>query len=270
MAAKRLTRKEIVRKDRIQQTLTETSGWLVRNLTYILGIAAILILAVGATYLWRSFQQSSQAEVQNKFSDALAKYHARVAEEEDFSSDSAEVEGSPPSTKYEYATAQERSEAALSAFREVTEEYPGTRLGTFAQYYVGLALIDLDIEAEAREELNSLIAEAKFPDIVNLARNALAQLAVSEGNEEEAIRLLNEILDEPSSNFPQQMVLMRLAESYEAVGDSQAALRTYRRVSAEYPGSTFATKSDAKIDALELRGVTVEEDELQPPETPEQ
>jgi len=125
---------------------------------------------------------------------------------------------------------------------------------------------------EAQEVLSSLIAKSEFSDISNLARNALVQVAVSENDEEEAIRLLNEILEEPSPNFPQQMILTRLAQSYESVGDYEAALRTYRRVTAEYAGSSFATKSKAKVDYLELRGVSVGEEKLeedQGSETPE-
>ena len=261
----------MVRQDRIQQTLTETSGWLVRNLSYILAGIAIVMVALLASYLWQSYQQSVQAELQASFSDALAKYHASVVEEEDdqLPPDPADAEANQaPRTKYEYETAQERSEKALSAFRELSEEYSGMRLGALSQYYVGLALIDLDKLDEAKTALTSLISEAEFPDITNLARNAMVQVSVSEDNGQEAIRLLNKILEEPSPNFPQQMVLTRLAQNYEAVGDFEAALRNYKKISAEFAGSTFATKAESRIEYLELRGVTVEaegpEEETQP------
>ena len=271
MAAKRLTRKEIVRQDRIQQTLTETSSWLVRNLNYILITAAILVLSLATGYLWQSYQQSRQAELQTRFSDALAKYHGTVAEQQQAEeTESAGAETSPfPATKYEFSSTQERSESALSDFRELSEQYPGTRLGTFANYYVGLTLIDLEKTDEAKQVLSSIVADSEYSDIANLARNALAQLEISEGHWEEAIRLLNEILNDLSSTFPQQMILARLAQSYEAVGDNEAALRTYRKISAEYSGSSFATKADSRIEYLELRGVTVEEEEEKPSETPE-
>lgn len=274
MAAKRLTRKEMVRQDRIQQTLTETSSWLVRNLNYILTTVVIVLVAITTTYLWQSYQQSVQADLQTKFSDALAKYHATITEEvEDELSDSAEAAASRPRTKYEFASARERSEAALAAFQELSVEYSGERLGALSNYYVGLTLIDLERLDEAKSALEALIAESKYSGITNLARNAMAQLAVSAGNEEEAIRLLNDILDEPSPNFPQQLVLTRLAQSCEAVGDYESALRNYRRISAEYAGSAFATKSDARIEYLELRGVKLEEEEAgeedQPSETPQ-
>ena len=71
----------MVRQDRIQQTLTETSSWLVRNLSYILTTVALVLVAIVASYLWQTYQQSVQAELQTRFSDALAKYHASVEEE---------------------------------------------------------------------------------------------------------------------------------------------------------------------------------------------
>jgi predicted negative regulator of RcsB-dependent stress response len=275
LAAKRLTRKEIVRQDVIQQTLTETSSWLVRNLSYIFAIVAIVLVTILAGYLWRTYQQSVEAELQTKFSDALAKYHASVTEEEDIQSpDQASPEASQaPSPKYEFATAGERSEQALSAFRELSEEYSGMRLGVLSSYYVGLTLVDQNELEEAKTVLSSLVAESEFADISNLARNVLVQVAVSEGDDEEAIRLLREILEKPSPNFPQQMILMRLAQNQEATGDYEAALGNYKRISAEYAGSSFATKAQARIDYLEIRGVSVEEEnpaeEVEALETPE-
>jgi len=275
LAAKRLTRKEIVRQDVIQQTLTETSSWLVRNLSYIFAIVAIVLVTILVGYLWQTYQQSVEAELQTKFSDALAKYHASVTEAEDIQSqDQANPEASQvPSPKYEFATAKERSEQALSAFSELSEDYSGMRLGVLSQYYVGLTLIDQDKLEEAKTVLSSLVAESEFADISNLARNALVQVAVSENDDKEAIRLLKEILEEPSPNFPQQMILMRLAQNQETTGDYEAALRNYKRISAEYAGSSFATKAQTKIDYLEIRGVSVEEErpaeEDQASETPE-
>ncbi|MGW8178703.1 MAG: tetratricopeptide repeat protein [bacterium] len=272
MAAKRLTRKEMVRQDRIQQTLTETSGWLVRNLSYILAAVAIVLVSLAAVYLWTSYQESVESELQTKFSDALAKYHATVTEEvlEDSSNNQPPQD---PATKYEFATTQERSESALAAFKELSEEYSGLRLGALSKYYMGLTLMDLEKPDEAKSVLSSVISDSEFPDISNLARNSLVQLAVSEGNEKEAIRLLKEILDKPSLNFPEQLALTRLAQSYEAVGEHEEALRTYRKLSAEYAGTSFANKSDARIEYLELRGVTIEEEEpgeeIESSETPE-
>jgi predicted negative regulator of RcsB-dependent stress response len=262
LAAKRLTRKEIVRQDRIQQTLTETSGFLVRNLKHIFVGVALLLVAIAATYLWRTYQSSVQEELQAKFSDALAKYHASVTETDadelpdPAGSESAEL----PGTKYEYATPEERSEQAREAFQELSEEYSGRRLGLLSQYYVGLTLVDLKRLDEAKTELKVVADNLDYKDIANMARNTLVQVAVSEGNAEEAIRLLNQILDEPSRNFPQQVVLARLAQNYEAVEDYQSALRSYRRISAEHAGSALANKAQARIDYFRLRGITVEED----------
>jgi len=260
----------MVRQDRIQKTLTETSSWLVRNLSYILVTVGIVLVASAATYLWQRYQESVQAELQTEFSDALAMYHADVSEAQATADPrSPEAEAAPPTeARYQYDSTQERSEKALAAFRQLAEEYSGTRLATLSQYYVGLTLIDLGKPDEAKEALDPVIKNSEFPDIRNLARSALAQVAVSNDNPEEAIRLLNEILAEPSANFPEQMMLMRLAQGYEANGDEVAALKNYRRVSSEYAGSSLASASEARIKYLEVRGVTVEEAEASVDEKP--
>lgn len=270
MAAKRLTRKEMVRQDRIQQTLRETSGFLFRNLKYIFSAIAILLVVVATSYLWRTYRSSAQMDLQGKFSDALAKYHASVTDPAaDKLPDPAEPQAAPlPSAKYEYATTQERAENARTAFQELSEAYSGMRLGVLSRFYVGLTLIDLNRFDEAKTTLRSVSDDSEFPDISNLARNSLVQMAIGAGDHQEAIRLLRQILDNPSRNFPQQVVLMRLAQSYEAVGDYQSALRNYKRISAEYAGSAPATMSQSKIDYFKLRGVTLDEEETEEEEPP--
>ena len=259
MAGKRLTRKEIVRQDRIQQTLTETSSWLVRNLNYLLLATGIVVLALLGVYLWQLYSQSVEDELQTKFSDALAMFHGSLADDQSASGLPGEEATPPNQTKYQFETAEERSEAALGAFRDLSEDYEGLRLGALARYYVALTLMDLEKPDQARSELEGLIAESEYPDINNMVRNSLVQIAVAHNDHEEAVAQLQKILDEPSPNFPQQVVLSRLAQSYEALGNDEEALKVYKQIKAEYAGTAAATESESRIKYLEFRGVSIEE-----------
>jgi predicted negative regulator of RcsB-dependent stress response len=267
LSAKRLTRKQIVRKDPIQQTLTETSSWVVRNRNYLVAAVLFVLLAVASVYLWQMHQQSRQATLQTEFADALAKYHASVDDESNQESeeDSQEPQETP---KYRYATTQERAKTALEAFRLLADEYSNSRLGDLSRYYAALCLIDLERTKEAESELETVITDSKGADIRNLARNCMAQLAISEEESERAIRYLQQIMDEPSQNFPKQMTLMRMAESYETAGNRSEALALYRQITSEYSGSAYASQAENRVKRLELRGTVASQEGSQAEEPP--
>ncbi len=250
MAAKRLTRKEIVREDAIRRTLTETSGWLIRNLNYILVAVGLIILIGVVTVLWSKYQESRDAKVQVAFSDAMEKFHAPV-DEEDQTDPALDPSALDQQTKYRFTTSQERFEESLEAFRTVADEYSGFWLGGMSRYYAGLSLIELERTQEAGQELQMAIDESSWTDVKNMARNALAQIAVAEGNHEQAVELYERIVADPSGGLPVDLALMRLARNLELTGNLEEALTRYRQVTSEHAGSATATAAQAEVRRLE-------------------
>lgn len=251
MAAKRLTRKEIVQEDAIRKTLTETSGWLFRNINYILMVAGLIIVVALTSFIWKTYQDSRDAEAQIAFSDALEKFHAPVDEEDQVDDPAQETSSPDQQTKYRFTTSQERYEESLEAFRTVAETYSGFWLGEMSRYYAGLSLIELDRTEDAKQELQTAIDESSWADVKNLARNALAQIAVAENNYEQAVQLYEQIVEESSANLPVDMALLRLARNLELTGNLQEALARYRQVTSEHAGSASATAAQAEVRRLE-------------------
>jgi tetratricopeptide (TPR) repeat protein len=165
--------------------------------------------------------------------------------------ESAEQERELATAKYVFEDPEERHEKSLERFSAIAEEYSGTELGEYARYYVAISKHRLGSPSEAREILSSLVSETRQRLLRNLSRNYLAELALHDQDHEEAIRRLNEILEEPSGNFPTQLVLMRLAETHEAAGNHEEALKNYRRVTAEFPTSEDSSQAQSRIDRLE-------------------
>jgi tetratricopeptide (TPR) repeat protein len=251
LVAKRLTRKEIVQEDAIRKTLTETSGWLFRNINYILMVAGLIIVIALTAFVWKTYQDSRDAEAQIAFSDALERFHAPV-DEEDQANDPAQDPNVPDQqTKYRFTTSQERYEESLEAFRTVADDYSSFWLGEMSRYYAGLSLIKLDRAEDAKQELQKAIDEASWADVKNLARNALAQVAVAENNYEQAVQLYEQIVAEPSANLPVDMALLRLARNLELTGKRQEALSRYRQVTSEHAGSPSATAAQTEVRRLE-------------------
>jgi hypothetical protein len=248
LAAKKLTRKEIVREDAIRKTLTETSHWAVQNLNYLVAAAGLVVVSVVVFVAWQAYSSSRAEAMQAAFADAMAMFHAPLSDE-----DAEALEMDLRSTKYEFESESERYEHSLAAFGEVAENYPGSRVGVLSRYYQALCLARLNRTDDSREVLGRVVRESRHPSITNLARNALAQHAVGEGNRAEAIDQFERILDEPSENFPQHLILMRLGQTLESMGDLEGAVARYRQVTTEHSGSASASEASLRIRRLEPR-----------------
>lgn len=264
MAAKRLTRKEIVQQDSIRKTLTETSHWAVENSrALVIGVVAVIaILLIGLG--WQKYSQSQDDEIQAAFSDALAIYHAPLA--------TPEGEAPPDDQdllkpKYEFATAEERLEKALAAFNQISEDFSRNRIVDLSRYYAGLSLVELGRNDEAQKQFESLTADSSYPDVKNQALNSLAQLALGANEPSKAAAYLQQIIDTPSENYPRQIVLAQIGRALEASGDLQGALDRYRQITSEFVGTSAATAAQEQISRLEARLGPAAEPEVPPAES---
>jgi tetratricopeptide (TPR) repeat protein len=248
MSPKKLTRKEIVQQDVIRRTLTDTSSWAVENLKYLVGALVVVALAIAIGIGWQYYRGTRNVEMQADFADALAMFHAPVGTEQPPDPNQPQAE-----PKYRYETATEKYDKALARFQEVASEYSGTRIGTLSQYYAALSENEMGRQEEAGKLLTQLAQEGSYPEVANLARNTLAQLATGDKNYDQAISLYNEILATPSQNFPRSVVMLRVAEALEAKGNLPEALEQYRKITAEFPGSSSASEAAGKIQRIEPR-----------------
>ncbi len=259
LASKRLTRKEIVHKDPIQVALETTSSWLV-NYRIQLIIGLVLICAgILAVYGWNSYSASRHNKMQSAFAEGLELYHGTVKPEESTTpatpeGEAAENEPAAPEVTYDFASQNERLEKSLESFLQTAEEYSGSKISDLASYYAALCYINLSENAKAEPILQELIAESDYADVRNLARNSSSQLASANKDISQAIALLEQIIEDPSDNYPVQFTLMNLALLQEANGELDKALSTYQRVATEYGETTSAAEARTKISSLDPKG----------------
>jgi predicted negative regulator of RcsB-dependent stress response len=247
VARKRLTRKEIVQEDRIHSILATIYDWGTSNSRLIVALLAVVAVSIVGLYFWRDYQETRREQVQVHFADALEVFHAPLSTD----MESAEQERELATAKYVFESREERHQKSLERFAEISENYSGTDLGEYARYYAAISKHQLGETSEAREILGSLISETRQPLLRNLSRTYLAELALQDQDYDQAIQRLNEVLEEPTTNLPTQLILMRLGEVHEAAGNQEEALKNYRRVTAEYPTSEDSRQAQSRIDRLE-------------------
>ncbi|MDA2935375.1 tetratricopeptide repeat protein, partial [Acidobacteria bacterium AH-259-D05] len=276
MAPKRLTRREIVQQDRIQATLSGIYEWSSENRYLLLSLLGFFVLSILGSNLWQYYQERSSHQLQTRFSETLDLYHAPVAEAEEVTSpgtteteatseesgseenaegitEEPEVQEADPtsSSEYRFQSDQERLEGALAGFTAIAQDYSKAQLGLLARYYMGLIKQELGQTEEAEQDLNFVIGNAVQTEIQNLARNLLAGIAQSKNDPQQATALLEQILLDESDSFPKSTVLLELAQTHEAAGNSEEALRFYRRLTTEYPTSQYIQEARSHIDQLE-------------------
>ena len=244
MARKHLTRKEIVQHDRIELVLSGIYNWCSENRSLLIGLFAIFVLTIAGSSAWQYYQGQSSHELQTRFRDTLDLYHAPVGKVDEPDPENA--------IEYRFESDQERLEEALAAFNAMAEDSPSSPLGLLSRYYTGLINQELGQTEEAENDLNFVIQNASEPEMQNLARNHLARIAQSRNDREKATALLEQILVDEFDAFPKAVVLLELAQTHEAAGNTEEALRYYRRLTAEYPSSQYLQEARTHIDQLEI------------------
>ncbi len=266
MALKRLSRKQIVQEDRIYARLSQISQWVLRNRNYLAAAAVVLVVVIVGLWALQGYRAGQTAETQGLFSDALELYHATIDKVEEKSEEKVEgeekVEKSAEekaqaraqelaNNRYRFQSDQERIQKAEKAFLELVQEHPDSQLGVLSRYYLALIARQTDRIEEAKEGLLWVIDNADAVDTKNLSRNALAQILLGEGSAKEAADLLEQMVEEPSPNYPQQIILMSLGQSYEKAGNRDKAIEQYKKITSEFPTSQQSQEAQSRIDELE-------------------
>jgi len=245
LGTKRLTRKEIVQEDKIHSSLVGILDWFNKNAKLLAIAAIVVLLAIGGTYFWRYLSRSQGEELQAGFADALQIHSAPAGK------DATANTAAPATNKYSFATTQERHQKALAKFKEIADDSPGSEIGQLARYYVALNQYQLGKTSEAKSTLESLVDDADTPVTRNLARNMLVQLSEQAKNHEQSIKLLNDMLAEPTPAMPKNAVLLQMAQTYETMGKTAEASKRYKEITTEFPNSEEAKQAQAQLAKLQ-------------------
>lgn len=218
-------------------------------------------MAILAVYGWNNYSSSRHNKMQAAFAEGLELYHGTVEPDEaaeapipDAQADGGEAATEAAEITYDFSSDSERLEKSLESFQQAADEYQGTKIGDLARYYTAICHVDMGEDEKAESIFQEVINESDFTDVKNLARNAAGQLASADNNIDRAITLLEQIVEDPSDNYPAQFTLMNLALLHEANGNTDMALSTYQRVATEYAETSSAAEAKTKISNLDPKG----------------
>lgn len=229
---KRLTRKDIKKKDPITEFLQGLWNTGLENRKYIV-IAVSVVL--GAIVLYLAFTMlylNSAANRAQALQKAMDVYGAKV--------DTTLTQKKDDT----YPSAEAKFKDALAGFQKVSGEYGTSEEGLLASYYESVCLRELGRPAEAEPKLKQVVEEWGSSQMGQVARMALADVYRSQRKYGEAVQILDSLEKEAAPVFSAESIVFTRASYLEAQGKYQAALDLLKKAQ---EGIKERRKSDEKF-----------------------
>lgn len=234
--SQRLTRKEIkqdIREDEVQSFLiTAIQKFQERPKVYVGGLVAFIVIGVGASLL-AAFVESRADKASEELSQAMRVYSAEV------DASSPDPDADPPVFPSEEA----RRAQAEEAFAEIGSG----DAGQVAELYEASIALDNGDTDKAREIWNEFLADNPEHVLAVSVRLNLIELRRKSGEAEQVAESLQTQLDAVEKDLPADVLIYELAQTREALGQSDQARELYQRLVDEYPQSPYTQDARKRV-----------------------
>jgi predicted negative regulator of RcsB-dependent stress response len=203
-------------------------------------VAVIAIVALLGGYYWWSGRSSARA-------DALL---AEAMKLDDAQIGPPAAPGTPGAGGLRFTTERERHQTALTKFKIVADEYPGTPAGIFARYREAATFMALGSVESAGKSFQMVIDQDSNGMYGRMAKLGLAEVQAQTGQYDPAIATFKEISQQKDGPLPVDGVLMRLGRTYVDAGKRTEAEQTFNQLLTEFPESPFADDARRQLETL--------------------
>ena len=136
---------------------------------------------------------------------------------------------------------------ALDLFRSVRKQYPSTRSGAIAQYYMGNCLANLGRNDEALTEYQAFVAKYSGDTfLLGLVYERMGYVYSALGKQAETVKAFeqSETLIGPGAST------MELARLYEAAGNVTGSQQKYKLIADKLVGTEWAMEAMGKVQKI--------------------
>jgi tetratricopeptide (TPR) repeat protein len=219
----RYTRHEL-KQDKFAASAAEAVQGVVEHRSGIVQIvSAVVVLGLlGCGIFW--YVTSHQQKASEALGQALVTYNAPVV---------------PPGTPKEgsmttFNSDQERLIASKDAFYAISGKYGWTVSGQYARYLAGVSEKELGNYPVAEDQLRAL-SNSRRTELAALAKYALASVYRDEKRDQDAINLLQKLIEKPSASVPKANAQFALADIYVSEHQPDKAKVIYEQIAKDSP-----------------------------------
>ena len=204
-------------------------------------LAAVIVVAAAGTgyYVWHSRVEGHASVL---LAEAIGVEQARIGPPP---AESTPAASSAPS----FTTERARSQAALTKFKTVADEYPSTKAGLEARYREAATRVTLGTYKEAANSYQMVIDGAGSEFMGQMARLGKAEAQARAGEYDEAIRIYSDLAQQKDERLV-DTVLMQLGRVYRDAGKRAEAEQTFNRLIAEYPASQLTEDARRELETI--------------------
>jgi len=228
---KRITRQDM-KHDEFVDTMGRVSLWIEQNWQQAAAVVGGLVLLMIVGFAVTSWMSHSREAARQKVARATSLINAPVVESGANPSD-------PVAPTFPSRTA--RAQATLSA---LDAAQPSGAAHPLADYFRGVALLQLNRASDAESAFQSAVGGATDPMLKGLARHGVASAAALRGDLAGAAQKLRELADRPEG-YPKDLALYELSRVQKQAGKAQDANQTLQQLAKEFPDSPLVEATRA-------------------------
>lgn len=218
----------------LDEGASKTEEWFVKNQNYIVGvIAAVALIVLGYLGYNKFIAEPQEKEAMNEMYTAK-KYFEDAAN--GISSDSL------------YLMAIEGGEGKFG-MKDIAREYSGTPAGNLANYYAGMAYLNLKDYEKAISYLSDFSSDDKM--LGPISKGGIGDAFVQLEQLPEALEYYEKAFKSNVNDFTTPMYLLKAARVAMDLGENQKALDYLKRIKNEFDSSTEAGQVDVLIGKVE-------------------
>ena len=212
-------------------TYHKTSAWVIENSSKAIGVGVIFIALIAGFFIWRSKQAENSERAEIMLSRVVGLYQQGEWRKAIDGDAKQRIQNEP-----------------LRGLKEIASEYGSTHAGQIAKLYLGnsyyyLGKLDSAMQAfDDASEDGSLLKAA--------VESGKATIFEDRGNKEEAAKLFIRAASIEKINPMNADYTLAGARNYEQAGKKEEAIKIYRKMLDDYPGTQF--DDAAKRELLKL------------------
>lgn len=218
----------------LDEGASKTEEWFVKNQNYIVGvIAAVAIVVLGYLGYNKFIAEPQEKEAMNEMYQAKTYFEDAA---NGISSDSL------------YTMALNGGNGKFGML-DIVEEYSGTPAANLANYYAGMAYLNLKDYQNAITYLSDFSSEDKM--LGPIAKGGIGDAFAQLEQLPEALEYYEKAFKANVNDFTTPMYLLKAARVAMDLGQNQKALDYLKRIKTEFGSSTEAGQVDVLIGKVE-------------------